>query len=75
MTDIDVEIGFVYVDADAGGDANGTSWGHAFTDVNAGIQGAVSGIEVWVAEGPGLRNAGDGMGLLWDRGVGVAHAA
>ncbi|MFT4622134.1 MAG: hypothetical protein ACI8PZ_000790 [Myxococcota bacterium] len=26
--------------------------------------------DAWVAQGPGLRNAGEGMGLLWDRGSG-----
>lgn len=49
-TGIDIDIGFVYVDADATGANNGASWANAFTDLQSGIDLAVSGIEVWVAE-------------------------
>jgi len=51
-TGIDVDLGFVYVDIDAtGGANNGSSWTDAFIDLQDGIDLAVSGIEVWVAEG------------------------
>jgi len=48
---IDLDLGFVYVDIDATGANDGSSWADAFTDLNAAIQAAVSGIEVWIAEG------------------------
>ena len=52
VTGIDIDLGFVYVDIDAtGGANNGTSWADAFTDLQDGIDLAVSGIEVLVAEG------------------------
>ena len=52
MTGIDIDMGFVYVDIDAtGGANNGSSWTDAFTGLQNGINLAVSGIEVWVAEG------------------------
>jgi hypothetical protein len=52
VTGIDIDMGFVYVDLDAtGGADNGSSWTDAFLDLQDGIDLAVSGIEVWVAEG------------------------
>ena len=52
VTGIDIDMGFVYVDIDANGGAdNGSSWANAFIDLQDGIDLAVSGIEVWVAEG------------------------
>jgi hypothetical protein len=51
VTDNDIDIGFVYVDIDATGANDGSSWTDAFTDLQDGIDLAVSGIEVWVAEG------------------------
>ena len=52
ITGIDIDMGFVYVDLDAtGGATNGSSWADAFLDLQDGIDLAVSGIEVWVAEG------------------------
>jgi hypothetical protein len=50
-TGIDIDLGFVYVDIDATGGNNGSSWSDAFTDLQDGIDLAVSGIDVWVAEG------------------------
>jgi len=50
-TGIDIDLGFVYVDIDATGANDGTTWSNAFTDLQDGIDLAVSGIEVWVAEG------------------------
>ena len=41
----------VYVDADAKGQGNGTSWADAFASLTAAIETASVGDEVWVAEG------------------------
>jgi len=51
VTGIDIDFGCLYVDIDATGGNNGSSWGNAFTDLQDGIDFAASGIEVWVAEG------------------------
>lgn len=41
----------VYVDADATGTGDGTSWANAFTDLDAALQSTVEGDAVWVADG------------------------
>lgn len=41
----------VYVDADATGANDGTSWQNAFTDLQDGIAQATAGTQIWVAEG------------------------
>ncbi|MEE9294193.1 MAG: hypothetical protein V3W34_04400 [Phycisphaerae bacterium] len=41
----------VYVDADAGGANNGSSWTDAFVFLQDGLDAAMSGDEIWVAEG------------------------
>lgn len=51
VTGIDVDLGFVYVDIDAAGANNGSSWTDAFVDLQDGIDLALSGVEVWAAEG------------------------
>jgi len=51
VTGIDIDLGFVYVDIDATGGNNGGSWTNAFTSLQDGIYLAVSGLDVWVAEG------------------------
>jgi uncharacterized repeat protein (TIGR02543 family) len=43
--------GILYVDQDALGAGNGTSWADAFTDLEPALQVASSGSEIWVAEG------------------------
>ncbi len=41
----------IYVDADAIGDENGTSWADAFIDLQVALEVAISGDQIWVAEG------------------------
>ncbi len=41
----------VFVDADASGANNGSSWANAFTGVQAALASATAGDELWVAEG------------------------
>jgi hypothetical protein len=43
--------GIIYVDADAGGANDGTSWTDAFTDLQLALAEAGSGDQIWVAEG------------------------
>ncbi len=40
-----------YVTADGNDDANGLSWATAFATINKGVDTAVDGNEIWVAEG------------------------
>jgi len=68
---IDVDLGYVYVDGDAGGANNGTSWANAFNDLNAAIQNAPAGVEVWVAEGTYVPGASRSSTFLTKSGVRV----
>lgn len=51
VTDKNLNLGFIHVDVEAMGANNGSSWADAYTDLVDGIAAAVSGLEVWVAEG------------------------
>ena len=41
----------IYVDADATGDKNGSSWEHALTSFQDGLAAAIAGDDIWVAAG------------------------
>ncbi|MCB0549084.1 MAG: gliding motility-associated C-terminal domain-containing protein [Phaeodactylibacter sp.] len=45
------ESGRIFVDLDAAGNNNGTSWADAFTDLQDALKVAYAGDQVWVAEG------------------------
>lgn len=51
QTGKDLDVGQIYVDADAVGGNDGTTWADARTDLQAAIDSAPSGVQVWVAEG------------------------
>jgi len=45
------EEGIFYVDADAGGADDGSSWVDAYTDLQDALDAASAGAQIWVAEG------------------------
>ncbi|ACN15219.1 fibronectin type III domain protein [Desulforapulum autotrophicum HRM2] len=50
--------GTIYVDGDALEGGDGTSWGTAYGDLNQALEHAVSGSQVWVAQGRYLPTGG-----------------
>ncbi len=60
-----VHGGTIYVDTDATGTGDGSSWANAKTDLATAVAGAQSGDDVWVAEGhyPGTVELKDGVAI------------
>ncbi|WP_052344367.1 InlB B-repeat-containing protein [Bacillus ndiopicus] len=53
----------VYVDADASGNNDGSSWANAFTDLQSALASTVGGEEIWIAEGIYKPTAGVDRGI------------
>ena len=52
VTGIDISLGdIIYVNGDASGAGNGTSWADAYTEVSTALGAATAGSELWIAEG------------------------
>ncbi|MFK7758188.1 MAG: T9SS type A sorting domain-containing protein [Flavobacteriales bacterium] len=72
ITSFYAQAAVIYVDADATGSGDGSSWENAFTDLIPAIAESIIGDEVWVAEGsytPNTTSATDYYSLK--NGVGV----
>ncbi|MGD1871795.1 MAG: DUF4347 domain-containing protein, partial [Mastigocoleus sp.] len=50
-TTINPIVGVMYVNSNAGGNNDGTSWNDAYTDLQSALAVANSGDEIWVAQG------------------------
>jgi len=71
VSGIDIDFGCLYVDIDATGSNNGTSWINAFTDLQNGLDTAASGVEIWVAEGTYVPGSSRGDSFVPKAGVRV----
>lgn len=60
----------IYVNVNATGSNNGSSWTNAFTTLNPAIASAVSGSEIWVAQGT-YQHVSAGFGFVLQNGVGI----
>lgn len=59
----------IYVDAAAGGNADGSSWANAYHDVQDGLAAAATGDQVWVAQGRYVPGAARGDSFVLGQGV------
>ena len=64
--------GVIYVDREANGFDNGTSWADAFEDLQDALAAASSGDELWVAEGNYYPTAGADRAVSFQLTEGVA---
>ncbi|MEO1074794.1 MAG: T9SS type A sorting domain-containing protein [Bacteroidota bacterium] len=62
----------VYVDADATGNADGTSWTDAYPDLQSALMAAPIGAELWVAEGTYRPTGGTDRTASFELRTGVA---
>ncbi len=62
----------IYVDADATGTSDGSSWTDAFTDLQDAFSAASSGDEIWVAEGTYTPTTGSDRTISFTLVAGVA---
>ncbi len=61
----------IYVDCDAPGANDGTSWENAYTDLQLALSDAVSGDEIWVAAGTYKPTSGTDPGIYFPMKDGV----
>lgn len=62
----------IYVDADAPGANNGSSWGDAYTDLQVALGAATNGDQIWVAEGTYKPTSGTSRYIAFELKSGVA---